>query len=90
MLWRKTKISFSAKSGRGHPLQSDLEDGGTEEADPAAVPVDLICPDPSNERTELSSERANIFNLVLRGLAAPTAKFWEKNAERVFFRVFFP
>jgi hypothetical protein len=48
MLWRKTKFSFSAKSSRSHSLQSDLEDDGTEEAAPAAMPVDLICPDPLN------------------------------------------
>jgi hypothetical protein len=33
MLWRETKFSFPAKSGRSHPLKSDLEDDGTEEAE---------------------------------------------------------
>ena len=43
MLWRKTNFSFSAKSGRGQPPHSELKDGTSGEANPAAMPVDLIC-----------------------------------------------
>ena len=49
MLWRKTNFSFSAKSFTDHPIHSDLEDdAGTEEADPASVPADLIFSNPLN------------------------------------------
>jgi len=61
MLRRKTNFSFSAKSGRGHPPQSDLAEGCTDKADPAAMSVDLTCSDPLNEPIELSSELADIF-----------------------------
>ena len=91
MLWRRTKFSFSAKIGRSHPLQSDLEDDGTEEADPAAMPVNLICPDPLNERIEFSSELANVFNNILAWISrVESQSFGKKRAPRFFPTVFSP
>ena len=43
MLWRRTNFSFSAKIGRSQRLHSELKDGTSGEANPAAMPVDLIC-----------------------------------------------
>jgi hypothetical protein len=71
MLWRETKFSFSAKSGRSHPFQSDLEDDGTEEAESARTLAALT----AREKSALRIFFHGLFPLTIgTGLYPATAE----------------